>query len=161
MLPRLRRERPPHLSWESATFTPGKVPFYNLAAALLTIDTAQQDKWNWLGKAEKLGRDLANGVIRLEAALVTALADTPGANRLLLIVDQAEELFTLIKEQEELFTPTIEQDEMISPTTQSCEICPLRRSVQSQAKNLVFPLDESLSSFAVNHTFLYLHPRDK
>jgi tetratricopeptide (TPR) repeat protein/energy-coupling factor transporter ATP-binding protein EcfA2 len=109
LLPRLRRERPPHLSWEAAIFTPGKAPFHNLAAALVIAGTAQQDKWARLGKAEKLGQDLANGVIRLETALATALAETPGANRLLLIVDQAEELFTLIKEQEELFTLTTEQ----------------------------------------------------
>jgi hypothetical protein len=35
-----------------------------------------------------------------------------------------------------------------------------RRSVQSQAKNLVFPLDEYLSPSVVNLTFLYYRPRD-
>lgn len=100
LLPRLRCERPPQLSWESAIFTPGKAPFHNLAAALLTVGTAEQDRWERLGKAERLGQDLADGVIRLEAAITTALAEAPGANRLLLIVDQAEELFTLTPEQD-------------------------------------------------------------
>ena len=37
----------------------------------------------------------------------------------------------------------------------------LKRSVQFQAKNLVFPLDEARSPSAVSHTFLYFRPRDK
>ncbi len=37
-------------------------------------------------------------------------------------------------------------------------VAPLRRSVQSQVKNPVFPLDESLSSSVVNLSFLYYHP---
>ena len=49
--------------------------------------------------------------------------------------------------------------ELISPTTQSCEICSLRRSVQSQAKNLVFPLEEYFSHSVVNVTFLCYLPR--
>lgn len=69
LLPRLRRERPPHLSWESAIFTPGKAPFHNLAAALVTVGTAEQDRWERLGKAEELGQKLADGHIRLEAAI--------------------------------------------------------------------------------------------
>ena len=36
--------------------------------------------------------------------------------------------------------------ELNSPSNKSYEICPLRRSVQSQAKNLIFPLDEYLPS---------------
>ena len=36
----------------------------------------------------------------------------------------------------------------------------MRRSVQSQAKNLVFPLDEYLSPSVVNVTFLCYLPRD-
>jgi hypothetical protein len=100
LLPRLRRERPPYLSWEAATFTPGKAPFHNLAVALVTAGAAEQDRWERLSKAEKLGQDLAGGAIRLEAAIARALAEAPGANRLLLIVDQAEELFTLTTEQD-------------------------------------------------------------
>jgi hypothetical protein len=38
------------------------------------------------------------------------------------------------------------QIELNSPSNKSHEICPLRRSVQSQAKNLFFPLNEYLSS---------------
>jgi tetratricopeptide (TPR) repeat protein len=100
LLPRLRRERPPRVSWEAVIFTPGKAPFHNLAAALVTVGAAEQDRWERLGKAEKLGQDLAGGAIRLEAAIATALAEAPGADRLLLIVDQAEELFTLTTEQD-------------------------------------------------------------
>jgi hypothetical protein len=100
LIPRLRREAPPRSSWEAVIFTPGKVPFHNLAAALVTAGAAEQDRWERLGKAEKLGRDLAGDHIRLEAAINTALAEATGANRLLLIVDQAEELFTLTTDQD-------------------------------------------------------------
>ena len=49
--------------------------------------------------------------------------------------------------------------ELISPTTQSCEICSLRRSIQSQPKNLVFHSTEYLSFSVVNGTFLCYLPR--
>ena len=48
--------------------------------------------------------------------------------------------------------------ELISPTNQSYRI---RLPVLFNLRlNLVFPLDESLSPSGVNHTFLYLYPRD-
>ena len=50
--------------------------------------------------------------------------------------------------------------ELIAPTIQSCAICPLRRSVQSQAKNLVFPTDEIPLASVVNATFLCYLPRN-
>jgi ABC-type uncharacterized transport system substrate-binding protein len=42
-----------------------------------------------------------------------------------------------------------------SPSSKSCKICPKRRSVQSQAKNLIVPLDEYMLASVVNLTFLY------
>jgi conflict system STAND superfamily ATPase/TIR domain-containing protein len=115
LIPRLRRERAPLPSWETAIFTPGKTPFHNLAAALVTTGAAERDRGERLDKAEKLGRDLASGDIRIEAAINTALAEASGATRLLLVVDQAEELFTLIKEQEELYPQTADQDKIKLP----------------------------------------------
>jgi tetratricopeptide (TPR) repeat protein len=100
LLPRLRRERPPRLSWEAAIFTPGKAPFHNLAAALVTAGATEHDRWERLSKAEKLGQDLSGGAIRLEAAIATAVDEAHGTNRLLLVVDQAEDLFTLTTEED-------------------------------------------------------------
>jgi hypothetical protein len=40
------------------------------------------------------------------------------------------------------------------------ELKPIR-SVQSQAQNLIFPLDESLVSSAANNTFRNYDPRDR
>ena len=52
------------------------------------------------------------------------------------------------------------EDVPMGVRTKKVEIHLRRRSVQSQAKNLVFPLDEFLSSSVVNLTFLYCRPRD-
>jgi putative ABC transport system substrate-binding protein len=47
-----------------------------------------------------------------------------------------------------------------SPSNKTYKICLKRRSVQSQAKNLVFTFEEYLSPSSVNLTFLYYRPRD-
>src|SRR5262249_23122290 len=146
LLPRLRRERPPHLSWEAAIFKPGKAPFHNLAAALVTVGVAETDRWERLGKAEKLGQDLADGAIRFEAAIATALAEAPGANRLLLIVDQAEELFTLTTEQDrKLFIQRLLAD--AAPVTITLT---LRADFYSQAIGYSRELGELITAGQVN-----------
>ena len=92
LLPLLRREPPPRPTWDALTFTPGKRPFHRLAAALLAL--WEPDKTARLAKGEALGDDLAAGRVSLDAALDLALAESKGTDRLLVVVDQFEEIFT-------------------------------------------------------------------
>ena len=87
-------------TWEAVIFTPGKRPFHNLAAASIPLWEAETDKTELLIKTEKLGGGLADGAVSLEATIKLALGQTAGTDRLLIIVDQFEELFTLTPEAE-------------------------------------------------------------
>jgi energy-coupling factor transporter ATP-binding protein EcfA2 len=96
LLPLLRAERPPAATWEAITFTPGKRPFYNAGSALAGL---------WLGEeavvskrvaeAEQIEQQLAGGTSRLASYVHEALKNLPNGTRLLIVVDQFEELFTL------------------------------------------------------------------
>jgi WD40 repeat protein len=96
LVPLLRRQRPPARTWDCAVFTPGKQPLQNLASALLPlIEPGLDDKIARLEKSRELGTKLAEGRIRLGQAIRLAIEESKGTDRLLLVVDQFEELFTL------------------------------------------------------------------
>jgi WD40 repeat protein len=101
LVPLLRRQRPPARTWDCAVLTPGKQPFHNLGSALLPmIEPGLEDKIAWLEKSQALGTKLAEGKIRLSSAVKLAIEESKGTDRLLLIVDQFEELFTLAAEEQ-------------------------------------------------------------
>lgn len=108
LLPRLRRQYPPADVWEAVIFTPGNRPFHRLAAALIPLWEPDIGKTDQLIKAEELGGHLLKGEVSLEAAVALALRegdeaaanDLAVADRLLVVVDQFEELFTLTPEDQ-------------------------------------------------------------
>ena len=108
LLPKLRRQYPPADVWEAVIFTPGNRPFHRLAAALIPLWEPNISKTDQLIKAEELGSRLLNGAVSLEAAVALRLreGDEAGADdfavadRLLVVVDQFEELFTLTPEDQ-------------------------------------------------------------
>src|SRR5262249_50285118 len=96
LLPRLRHEKAP--TWEVAIFTPSTAPFRNLAEALVLVENPHLDRWERLKKAKERGEDLASGEVSISEAVEITLEASKGAGRLLLVVDQFEELFTLTSE---------------------------------------------------------------
>ncbi len=98
VLPLLRRERPPRPSYDALACTPGKRPFHALAAALIPAWATETSKTDTLIAMEKLGNSLASGEVSLDGAISLALKASPDTDRLLVIVDQFEELFTLTPE---------------------------------------------------------------
>jgi TIR domain len=92
LLPLLRREPPPRPTWESLTFTPDTRPFHRLAAAFVAL--WEQDRTKQLIDGEKLGNELAAGAASLDATISLALSELKGTDRLLIVIDQFEELFT-------------------------------------------------------------------
>ena len=95
LLPRLRRQAPPATSWDAATFTPGDRPFHRLAAALMPLLEPDLHETDRLTEIKKLGDRLAAQEVCLEDVVERLLARSGGTDRLLLVVDQCEELFTL------------------------------------------------------------------
>jgi tetratricopeptide (TPR) repeat protein len=95
LLPLLRRQRPPDETWESVIFSPGSKPFHRLAAQLVPLWSAPgRDQTDIGTESEKLGSRLADGEVKLAGFVDLALKHLPNTSRLLIIVDQFEELFT-------------------------------------------------------------------
>lgn len=95
LMPKLRRQRPPAATWDTAVFTPGDRPFHRLAAALIPLLEPDLSETDRLAEAKKLGDRLASGEVDLEEAVERTLEVSGGTDRLLLVADQFEELFTL------------------------------------------------------------------
>lgn len=100
LIPLLRRQRPPALTWDTVTFTPGGAPFHRLATALIPLIEPDLRETDRLAEAQKLGNRLRAGDIPLEAAIDSAIRESVGTGRLLLVADQFEEVFTLTPERD-------------------------------------------------------------
>ena len=96
LLPRLRLEQ--STVWDAAIFTPGDAPFRNLAEALALVEDTKLDPWQRRVKANKRGAYLASGQLTITDAVDITLESTKGTDRLLLVVDQFEELFRMTSE---------------------------------------------------------------
>jgi hypothetical protein len=95
LVPLLRRQLPPAISWDALTFSPGGEPFHRLASALIPLLEPGMGERERLAEAEALGRDLNDGRTRVESAINRVIEKSNGTGRLLVIADQFEELFTL------------------------------------------------------------------
>ncbi len=99
LVPLLRREQPPANAWDALSFTPGNDPLHRLASALFPLLEPQvDDETERLVKARKLGDHVAAGEVTLADVVNRVIEKSNGTGRLLLIVDQFEELFTLTPE---------------------------------------------------------------
>jgi len=99
LLPLLRRQRPPATTWDAVTFTPGDRPFHRLAASLIPLlEPSITSAAERLSKAQQLGESLASGLPLAEVAEMI-LGDSKGTDRLLVVVDQFEEIITLTPEK--------------------------------------------------------------
>jgi hypothetical protein len=95
LIPLLRRQRPPERAWDIVVFRPGEAPFHRLAAGLVPLLEAEKDEVDRLEAAKRLGDKLCEGAIRLADAVDRLLMKSHGTDRLLIVIDQFEELFTL------------------------------------------------------------------
>ena len=101
LLPRLRRNLQ-GVAWEIATVVPGDRPLRALAAVLLSLLEPDIDELDRLDKIKKLTDYFSENVGGLRDVVERVLEKQPGTDRLLLVVDQWEELYTLSDEQESL-----------------------------------------------------------
>ena len=90
-------------TWAIAVFAPGSSngPFYALAGALLSLLDSELSETDKLIETRKLANALRQGDLTIHEVAERILAKTPNAQRLLLVVDQFEELFTACKDEAE------------------------------------------------------------
>jgi Novel STAND NTPase 1/TIR domain len=100
LIPRLRRRRPPHETWDVAVFTPGERPWFRLADALGPLRFPDKSDTELDIEIDKLASALHSGELSLDSLLDRILQRQGKLHRLLLVVDQFEELFTLTPAQD-------------------------------------------------------------
>lgn len=94
LLPRLRKEP----GYQFAIFRPGSQPFYSLAGAMLPLIEPGLSKIDLLAETRKLAERLTKGEVGLAQVFEHIREHTPGAMKVLLVVDQFEELYTLCQD---------------------------------------------------------------
>jgi WD40 repeat protein len=99
LVPRLRQRRPPQPTWEVLDFTPGSNPFSRLARQVVGWLDPELSLTKQVSEAQELGGRLSRGEQRLGLYLEEGLK-VWGADRLLLVVDQFEEILTQTKPEE-------------------------------------------------------------
>ena len=98
LLPRLRQAdagRPPGEEWAITQIRPGGQPFEALANGLLPLLEPEMTRTDRLIEVPKLAGALRRGDVALARVATEIIEDTPEAGRLLLVIDQFEELYTL------------------------------------------------------------------
>jgi hypothetical protein len=94
LIPRLREMKAGRV-WEIATLVPSDRPLHSLAAALVPILEPEMTRVERLAEINKLAEHFAEGAVALRDVAADVLRAQPGTDRLLLFVDQWEELYTL------------------------------------------------------------------
>ena len=87
------RQRADGRVWEIGVMRPGSHPLRQLAAVFLPPDT-NLEEFDRIAVLKKRAEQLASGEITLADVIDTTLERQPGTDRLLLVVDQWEELYT-------------------------------------------------------------------
>ena len=98
LIPHLRRAKAGRV-WEIATMVPTDRPLHSLAAALVPALEPEMTRVDRLAEVNKLAEHLARGVVSLRDVVTDVLRSQPGTDRLLLFVDQWEELYTLTTDE--------------------------------------------------------------
>ncbi|HCA97237.1 MAG TPA: hypothetical protein DEP38_22260, partial [Cyanobacteria bacterium UBA9226] len=95
LIPKLREEG----IWLIESFRPQTQPFYGLALALVRLLKPEWDEFQQAGRAAKLVKDFHEGLTLSQ--LVAAILQQQRSKRILLVVDQFEELYSLCPDEEE------------------------------------------------------------
>lgn len=98
LLPRLRRSDNTQV-WEIATMVPGDQPLQNLAAVIVPLLEPNLSEVDRLIEINKLMQAFQTKTASLRDAVKSALAKQRGTDRLMLVVDQWEELYTLTADE--------------------------------------------------------------
>ncbi|GAA6616709.1 tetratricopeptide repeat protein [Scytonema sp. NUACC26] len=87
-------------NWVIESFRPGNQPFYQLASALVRQLVPEVDEIQQLRSAAGLDKNIQQGVVTLQQ-ITSRIKERHPNKRLLLFVDQFEELYTLCQKEEQ------------------------------------------------------------
>jgi WD40 repeat protein/energy-coupling factor transporter ATP-binding protein EcfA2 len=97
LLPSLRKGTG-NLVWEIVTLVPTERPFRSLAGVLAPLLWPEQQWYERAKSANTLSREVADGSFELRDAINRVLDLQPGTDRILIVVDQWEELYVLCRD---------------------------------------------------------------
>src|SRR5215813_8977417 len=97
LVPALRRNR--EKVWEMVTLVPGDRPLRSLAVALAPLLEPEMTETDRLVEINKLSGALASGDLKLRDIVERVLSKQLGTERLLIVVDQWEELYSLTPDE--------------------------------------------------------------
>ncbi|MBE9214006.1 hypothetical protein IQ247_15255 [Plectonema cf. radiosum LEGE 06105] len=87
-------------AWKIAIFRPTNNPFFGLAKALLELFDPEMDTLGREINAKRYANDFKNGSLILKKILESKLQEISAKEKILIVVDQFEELYTLCLEDE-------------------------------------------------------------
>lgn len=96
LIPRLRADT--RAPWEIVTLVPNDRPLYNLAARLIPLLEPERSENDQLIEVGRQARALQDGALQVRDVVERILQKQTGTKRILLVVDQWEELYTLAPE---------------------------------------------------------------
>jgi WD40 repeat protein len=98
LVPRLRRDR--RTAWETVILVPSAEPLKALAKALVPLWEPTLNRLQQLARAKELAAHFRSGTISLYDIVEDILEKESGTDRVLIVVDQFEELYTLTSDEE-------------------------------------------------------------
>ena len=98
LVPKLRSDR--HTAWETVILVPTAEPLNALSNAVAPLLEPTVGEVDGLAEATKLAERLRSGTISLSDIVECILEKQSGTDRVLIIVDQFEELYTLTSDEE-------------------------------------------------------------
>ena len=87
-------------SWLIKSFRPQSQPFYGLASALVRLLKPELDEIQQPGRAAELADDMNQGRLMISQVVASILERNSG-KRILLVIDQFEELYSLCRDEKE------------------------------------------------------------
>lgn len=114
LIPQLRRQRPPQPAWASVVFRPGHEPWSALAMALTRLKPDLADAFTQAGQWAGV---LRRGDLDMGTVIQHLLNEQPGVERLLLVVDQFEELLVAGEEGQKFLAALMRLPDQAPVTT--------------------------------------------
>jgi type II secretory pathway predicted ATPase ExeA len=98
LVPKIRNDR--ETAWEIVILVPTDQPLNALSRALVPLLEPTLDEIDGLAKVARLAEHFRSGTVSLDDTVKRILEKQSGTNRVLIVVDQFEELYTLTSDEE-------------------------------------------------------------